>query len=170
VSPSVAASPFSRGDDLLDGLADLQVRRRRPISRRNGRHSRWPARTRIPGRADLIFPLMLRMRPKRPRRPSRSERKMKTSILATSTIATCALLIGIVPGRAQNDQSGAGNQTSDQPRIQNQTSRPSRPGNPRMRVPGAPRIQPSPGLGVECTPIDQRVVGAMLGPSDLCDR
>jgi hypothetical protein len=40
----------------------------------------------------------------------------------------------------------------------------------RIRVTGAPSVQPSPGLGVECTPVEQSIAGVIIGPTDLCDR
>jgi len=40
----------------------------------------------------------------------------------------------------------------------------------RLRITGTPAIQPSPGLGVECTPVEQSIVGVIIGPTDLCDR
>jgi hypothetical protein len=39
-----------------------------------------------------------------------------------------------------------------------------------IRIIGAPRNQPNPGRNVECSPVDQRVVGDIIGPTDLCDR
>jgi hypothetical protein len=38
------------------------------------------------------------------------------------------------------------------------------------RVTGTPTVQPSPGLGVECTPVEQSIAGVIIGPTDLCDR
>jgi hypothetical protein len=40
----------------------------------------------------------------------------------------------------------------------------------RIRVIGTPVLQPSPGLGIECTPVEQEIVGVMIGPTNLCDR
>jgi hypothetical protein len=96
--------------------------------------------------------------------------RAQTRLIAIGAIVTCTVVVGIQPGRAQNGQSGTGSQTSGQSASQNQPAAPARPGNPRMKVPGAPRIQSSPGLGVECTSIEQGIAGAMLGPADLCDR
>jgi hypothetical protein len=31
-------------------------------------------------------------------------------------------------------------------------------------------MQPSPGLGIECTPVEQSIAGLVIGPTDLCDR
>ena len=39
-----------------------------------------------------------------------------------------------------------------------------------IRVFGAPTVQPTRGLGIECTPVEQSVVGVIIGPTDLCDR
>ena len=33
-----------------------------------------------------------------------------------------------------------------------------------------PGIQPTPGLGIECTPVEQSIVGVIIGPTNLCDR
>lgn len=43
-------------------------------------------------------------------------------------------------------------------------------GTTRIRIIGTPAIQPSPGLGIECTPVEQEIAGVMIGPTDLCDR
>jgi hypothetical protein len=40
----------------------------------------------------------------------------------------------------------------------------------RIRVTGSPSVQPSPGLGIECTPVEQSTAGVIIGPTDLCDR
>jgi len=40
----------------------------------------------------------------------------------------------------------------------------------RIRVIGTPGIQPNPGLGIECTPVEQSIVGVIIGPTNLCDR
>ena len=40
----------------------------------------------------------------------------------------------------------------------------------RIRTTGSPSVQPSPGLGIECTPVEQGIAGVIIGPSDLCDR
>jgi hypothetical protein len=39
-----------------------------------------------------------------------------------------------------------------------------------IRIIGAPRNQPNPGRNVECSPVDQSIVGDIIGPTDLCDR
>ena len=44
------------------------------------------------------------------------------------------------------------------------------PASATVRVIGAPSVQPSPGLRVECTPVEQSIVGLIIGPTDLCDR
>ena len=43
-------------------------------------------------------------------------------------------------------------------------------GTTRLRITGTPANQPAPGLGVECTPVEQEIVGVIIGPTDLCDR
>src|SRR5262245_8576395 len=40
----------------------------------------------------------------------------------------------------------------------------------RIRVIGTPGIQPTPGLGIECTPVEQSIAGVIVGPTNLCDR
>jgi hypothetical protein len=40
----------------------------------------------------------------------------------------------------------------------------------RIRTSGTPSNQPSPGLGIECTPVEQGIAGVIIGPTDLCDR
>src|SRR5262249_52880282 len=40
----------------------------------------------------------------------------------------------------------------------------------RIRVIGTPGIQPNPGLGIECTPVEQSIVGVIIGPTNLCAR
>jgi formate-dependent phosphoribosylglycinamide formyltransferase (GAR transformylase) len=44
------------------------------------------------------------------------------------------------------------------------------PPSATVRVIGTPTIQPSRGLGVECTPVEQSIAGVIIGPTDLCDR
>jgi formate-dependent phosphoribosylglycinamide formyltransferase (GAR transformylase) len=39
-----------------------------------------------------------------------------------------------------------------------------------IRVFGSPTAQPTRGLGIECTPVEQSIVGVIIGPTDLCDR
>jgi hypothetical protein len=39
-----------------------------------------------------------------------------------------------------------------------------------IRVFGSPTVQPSRGLGIECTPVEQGIAGVIIGPTDLCDR
>lgn len=40
----------------------------------------------------------------------------------------------------------------------------------RITIIGAPASQPSRGLGVECSPVEQSIAGLIIGPTDLCDR
>src|SRR5262245_34653394 len=40
----------------------------------------------------------------------------------------------------------------------------------RIRVIGTPGVQATPGLGIECTPVEQSIVGVIIGPTNLCDR
>jgi hypothetical protein len=44
------------------------------------------------------------------------------------------------------------------------------PPSATVRVIGTPTVQPSRGLGVECTPVEQSIAGMIIGPTDLCDR
>jgi hypothetical protein len=44
------------------------------------------------------------------------------------------------------------------------------PASATVRVIGTPTVQPSPGLRVECTPVEQSIAGVIIGPTDLCDR
>lgn len=44
------------------------------------------------------------------------------------------------------------------------------PASATVRVTGTPTVQPSRGLGVECTPVEQSIAGVIIGPTDLCDR
>jgi hypothetical protein len=44
------------------------------------------------------------------------------------------------------------------------------PPSATVRVFGTPTVQPSPGLRVECTPVEQSIAGVIIGPTDLCDR
>jgi hypothetical protein len=39
-----------------------------------------------------------------------------------------------------------------------------------IRIIAAPRNQPNPGRNVECSPVEQSIVGDIIGPTDLCDR
>jgi hypothetical protein len=40
----------------------------------------------------------------------------------------------------------------------------------RITIIGAPASQPSRGLGIECSPVEQSIAGLIIGPTDLCDR
>jgi hypothetical protein len=40
----------------------------------------------------------------------------------------------------------------------------------RIRIIGSPSIQPTPGLNVECTPVEESIAGVIVGPNNLCDR
>ena len=40
----------------------------------------------------------------------------------------------------------------------------------RITIIGAPASQPSRGLGIECSPVEQGIAGLIIGPTDLCDR
>ena len=44
------------------------------------------------------------------------------------------------------------------------------PPSATVRVIGTPTVQPSRGLGVEWTPVEQSIAGVIIGPTDLCDR
>jgi|SRR5262245_24332839 hypothetical protein len=46
----------------------------------------------------------------------------------------------------------------------------SAPVTATIRVFGSPTVQPSRGLGIECTPVEQSIAGLIIGPTDLCDR
>ena len=39
-----------------------------------------------------------------------------------------------------------------------------------IQIIGAPRNQPNGGRNVECSPVEQGIVGFIIGPTDLCDR
>lgn len=39
-----------------------------------------------------------------------------------------------------------------------------------IRIIGTPTNQPNPGNNVECSPVEQEIVGLIIGPTDLCDR
>jgi hypothetical protein len=39
-----------------------------------------------------------------------------------------------------------------------------------IRIIGTPTNQPNPGRNVECSPVEQGIVGLIIGPTDLCDR
>ena len=40
----------------------------------------------------------------------------------------------------------------------------------RITIIGSPPSQPSRGLGIECTPVEQGIAGLIIGPTYLCDR
>jgi hypothetical protein len=44
------------------------------------------------------------------------------------------------------------------------------PASATIRVFGSPSVQPARGLKIECTPVEQSIVGVIIGPTDLCDR
>jgi hypothetical protein len=41
---------------------------------------------------------------------------------------------------------------------------------PTINIIGSPASQPSQGLGIQCAPVEQGIVGLIIGPTDLCDR
>jgi hypothetical protein len=89
---------------------------------------------------------------------------MKLS-LAVLAIASAGVLVYLSPGFAQ---TGASTNTSSQ---QTQPFQPfAPPPSSTIRVTGTPKIQPSPGLRQECTPVEQNIAGLIIGPTDLCDR
>ena len=94
---------------------------------------------------------------------------MKLS-LAVLAVASAGVLLDPSAGIAQQQgaTSGASTNTSSQ---QTQPFQPFFPTpSPTIRVLGAPTVQPAPGLRQECTPVEQNIVGLIIGPTDLCDR
>jgi hypothetical protein len=65
------------------------------------------------------------------------------------------------PSTASPNSSGQRNQTTGPPVAQR---------SPTIRIIGTPTLQPSRGLGIECSPVEQGIVGFIIGPTTLCDR
>jgi hypothetical protein len=95
--------------------------------------------------------------------------------LSTAAIATLSAVLLLYPlqGLAQQDvgtpvaSGGVGISSNRQTQAFVPSSSQS---VARIRVIGTPGIQPTPGLGIECTPVEQSIVGVIIGPTNLCDR
>src|SRR5262245_14531184 len=95
----------------------------------------------------------------------RTTMKLPVAVLA---ISSALLLLAPSPGFAQ--QAGSGASTNSASR-QTQPFQPCfSPPSPTIRVIGSPTVQPSPGTRQECTPVEQDIVGFIIGPTNLCDR
>jgi hypothetical protein len=94
---------------------------------------------------------------------------MKLSVALGLLVATIALLSS---SEGFSQQATEGGTTTSVTRAPNQPAAPAlaQSGTTTIRVIGSPSIQPAPGLGIECTPVEQDVVGFIIGPSNLCDR
>lgn len=94
---------------------------------------------------------------------------MKLSVALALLAATIALLSS---SEGFSQQATQGGTVTNVTRAPNQPAAPAlaQRGTTTIRVIGSPSIQPSPGLGIECTPVEQDVVGFIIGPTNLCDR
>src|SRR5262245_59642866 len=96
----------------------------------------------------------------------RTKMKLPVAVLA---ISSALLLLAPSPGFAQ--QAGSSGATTNTSSRQTQPFQPFfTPPSPTIRVIGSPTVQPSPGTRQECTPVQQDIVGFIIGPTDLCDR
>ena len=98
---------------------------------------------------------------------------MKLSTAAVATLSA-VLLLQSSEGFAQQQDVGtpvASGGVGISSNRQTQTFGPSSSQSvARIRVIGTPGIQPTPGLGIECTPVEQSIVGVIIGPTNLCDQ
>jgi hypothetical protein len=94
---------------------------------------------------------------------------MKVSVAVIIILSTVALY----PSSGFSQQAGGSTQTAAP--AGGTASQPSAPFLSQQRTPttniiGSPSSQPSQGLGIQCTPVEQGIVGLIIGPTDLCDR
>jgi hypothetical protein len=97
---------------------------------------------------------------------------MKLSIAATATLSA---VLWLYPSQGFSQQQvgtpvaseGVGVSSNRQTQAFGPSSSQS---VARIRVIGTPGIQPTPGLGIECTPVEQSIAGVIVGPTNLCDR
>jgi hypothetical protein len=90
--------------------------------------------------------------------------------VAGIVVASTVLLLGSSPGFSQQ-QTGSSAVSSNSSSQQSQSPGLSLPSpGPTIRVIGSPTVQPFRGLGIECTPVEQEIVGVIIGPTNLCDR
>src|SRR5262245_34938426 len=97
----------------------------------------------------------------------RTNMKLPVAVLAISS--TCLLLCPS-PGFAQQQGATSGASTN----TRSQQTQPFQPffppPSPTIRIIGSPTVQPSSGVRVECTPVEQEIAGFIIGPTDLCGR
>jgi hypothetical protein len=93
---------------------------------------------------------------------------MKVSVAVIITLST--VLLSSSEGFSQ--QAGGSTQTAAPAGTASQPSAPflSQQRTPTINIIGSPASQPSQGLGIQCTPVEQGIVGLIIGPTDLCDR
>ena len=93
---------------------------------------------------------------------------MKLPVAVLAMLST-ALLLYPSPGFAQ--QTGSSGASTNSSNRQTQPFQPFfPPPSSTIRILGAPTVQPSRGSRLECTPVEQGIVGFIIGPTDLCDR
>jgi hypothetical protein len=97
---------------------------------------------------------------------------------STAAITVLPVLTLLLPSPALSQQFGSqvGNPaasrgagvavTRENPALAPSSSQ----GVARIRIIGSPAIQPTPGLGIECTPVEESIAGVIVGPNNLCDR
>src|SRR5262245_60033342 len=94
--------------------------------------------------------------------------KMKLPVAVLAMLST-ALLLCPSPGFAQ--QTGSSGASTNSSNRQTQAFEPFfPPPNATIRILGGPTVQPSRGSRLECTAVEQGMVGFIIGPTDLCDR
>jgi len=89
--------------------------------------------------------------------------RLAVAIAIVSLCSSSAFGQQQVGSSAFSSSGGTGQQSQSPPLVFPPASAP-------IRVIGSPTVQPSRGLGIECTPVEQQIVGVIIGPSDLCDR
>jgi hypothetical protein len=94
--------------------------------------------------------------------------KLTLSVLIALLLSAAAACAHQPTGASTNSDAGTG-------ATQNSTGRQgssvfiSSGSSPTIRIIGTPTNQPTPGRDVECTPVEQEIVGLIIGPTDLCD-
>jgi hypothetical protein len=93
--------------------------------------------------------------------------------LSLAVISILSMVLFLYPSEGYSQQQQAGPSTAS-PNSNGQRNRstgaPLAQRGQTIRIIGSPTLQPSRGLGIECTPVEQEIVGLIIGPTNLCDR
>src|SRR5215831_18954884 len=101
-------------------------------------------------------------------------------IVISSTVLVLYSSSGFSQQRAGSSAASTSSSTSStgsSAATTNTSSRQTQPFQPFLPPPtattrniGSPTVQPSSGVRVECTPVEQEIAGFIIGPTDLCGR